>query len=345
MNPRTEATILFASAKAANLPVAGIPAAARAIATALELRPEARLTVAVPGGWFPDATTRAEIARLAPSAQWEATGLDASDTPLVLDGAALQRPPGELKYIAPERWPDHGDIPALRRAAKAIIRATGKSGDGIVSRHINRPISRAMTGVMLRHAWPRPWHATMIAAAIGLAMFAALLWGGEPGLLVGAALFQLASIVDGVDGEMARATRRSSDAGAMMDSLTDAATNLGFIGGVSFNLYVSRAETAGLAGAAGFIILATGTALLAWQSRCDGGAFTFDALKSRIGARPSRVRQWLVYMTMRDFYAFAAFVAIFAGFAQILMFAFATVAAGWFAVLCTMLVSTRILAR
>ncbi|MCP5397079.1 MAG: CDP-alcohol phosphatidyltransferase family protein [Sphingomonadaceae bacterium] len=304
----TPSLILFASEKAANYCVAGIPAAARAIAaTSGE-----SVLVAVPGGWQATELCLTEIQRLAPSAQWSAG--DSAGLPH-LDSPAFK------------------DIPALRQESRAIIKTTGKPGDGIVSRHINRPISQAMTSLVLKWPGARPWHATLAAAMIGMAMLAALLFGEATGLVIGAALFQLASIVDGVDGEMARATFRSSARGAMLDSVTDALTNLGFIGGVSYNIWASGNEQAGLAGTLGCAILALGSAILAIQSRRDGGNFTFDALKTRVNQRPSRIRQWLTWITMRDFYAFAAFLAILAGGGAILLHVFAVVATGWFMVL------------
>ena len=168
-------------------------------------------------------------------------------------------------------------------------------------------------------------------------MAIALFTGGAIGLIAGALLFQFASIVDGVDGETARATFRSSARGAMLDSMTDAATNLAFIAGVAFNLWTRGDETAGIAGLAGAALLAAGSALLALQSRRDGGDFTFDALKTRVRSRPSRLRQWLVWITMRDFYALAACIAILLGWSGILLFVFALVAAGWFTAVCAML--------
>jgi CDP-L-myo-inositol myo-inositolphosphotransferase len=329
-------SILFASEEAANYPVAGIPAAARAVACAVEAAESSEsVSIVVPGGWLPSSLCTKEAQRLAPSTQWSAvdTNIHANRW---ISGADLQHnATGKTAVTTNDQAAvQPADITDLQRQAGRIIASTGKSGDGIVSRHINRPISQAMSRLLLH--WPgiRPWHATLAAALIGAAMFAALLFGSEAGLLAGAVLFQLASIVDGVDGEIARATFRSSERGAMMDSVTDAATNLGFIGGVSYNLYAGGAPQAGLAGATGFIILALGSAILALQSRRAGGDFTFDGLKHEFRERPSRLKQWLIYITMRDFYAFAAFVAILAGGATYLLYVFAAVAAGWFAVLC-----------
>jgi 1L-myo-inositol 1-phosphate cytidylyltransferase / CDP-L-myo-inositol myo-inositolphosphotransferase len=330
--------LVFADGHAANRLVAGVPAAARAVAVAALSEGQSPVLVAVPGGWTPSPLCLAEARRLSPDAAWRAADADTIAAARWIGGASMQ-----CAVAAPVFASSLSDIiPADRRAlqaeARQIIRATGKPGDGIVSRTINRPISQAISRVALAIPGARPGHATLVAALLGVAMLAMLLWGGETGLLAGAVLFQLASIVDGVDGEMARATFRASDRGAMLDSLTDAATNLSFIAGVSYNVWAGGDGLAASAGVAGFAILAAGSALLARQSRRDGGAFSFDALKHRMRERPSRARQLLIWMTMRDFYAFAAFVAILAGGASLLLIAFAIVAAGWFATLCWMLV-------
>ncbi len=297
------------------------------------------VVIAVPGGWEPSSLCRSELERLAPGTVLHPTDSDIVEAAGWIGGAAVQSmTDDEMRNIA-DSWTDvvAADVAGLNQAAHRIVASTGKPGDGIVSRHLNRPISQAITRIVLRWPGARPWHATLAAGLVGLIMLACLLFGGAAGLLAGAALFQLASIIDGVDGEMARATFRSSARGAMMDSLTDAATNLGFVGGVSYNVYMNGDQSAGLAGALACLILANGSAMLGWQSRRDDANFTFDGLKHRFGARPSRIRQWLTWIAMRDFYAFAAFVMIMLGGATLLLYAFAIITAGWFAVLCAFL--------
>ncbi|MXO90867.1 CDP-alcohol phosphatidyltransferase family protein [Pontixanthobacter aquaemixtae] len=339
--------ILFESEAAANSLVAGIPAAARAARHASSLKDRAEesasIHIGVRGGWVPSALCEREVERLTAGLQWKAVDAAASDNAEWIPGVDLQCET-EGNCLEPSKHPGSSgadDIANLKIQARRIISSTGKPGDGVISRHINRPISQTISRSLLH--WPgiRPWHATMAAAIIGLGMFAALVFGGSAGLIVGAILFQTASIVDGADGEIARATFRTSARGAMMDSVTDAATNLGFVGGVSFNLYMAGQQHAGIAGAIGFALLTFGSALLAIQSRRDGGPFTFDALKTRFREKPSPLKQWLTYITMRDFYAFAAFLAILAGGATYLLFAFATIASGWFVVLCWTLAQTN----
>jgi len=117
-----------------------------------------------------------------------------------------------------------------------IVRATGKPGDGLVSRWLNRPISQRLTMIMLAIPGARPIHVTIANAALALIMFAVTLDGGERGLILGGILFQTASVLDGVDGEMARATFRTSKSGATLDSAVDIATNLLFVTALTIHL-------------------------------------------------------------------------------------------------------------
>ena len=64
---------------------------------------------------------------------------------------------------------------------------------------------------------------------------------------------------------------------------------------------------------------------------------TFNALKDRFSQRPSRLKQWLTWLTMRDFYALAGAVLIASGFAAFALYAFAVVAAGWLVVVLTVM--------
>lgn len=345
MNRMANPTLVFSSERAANLLVAGIPAAVRAIATAnvIDARfdPATQIDIAVPGGWRPSAHCLGEFERLLPTVSWHAVDALNTSPSVAIRGANLQSSVEEAVPFPVEvgPLPRAAEIALLRRSGRRIVAATAKAEDGVVSRLINRPISQAITRSLL--PWPniRPWHATLAAAAIGIAMFFALVTGGAFGLLLGAALYQCASIVDGVDGEIARATSRSSELGAKLDVANDIATNLAFLTGTSFNLYMSGDQSAGLAGGLATIVIALSWAILARQSRLPGGTFKFDAVKRHFEGSRFRGRKWLVWLAMRDFYAFAAFWAILAGAAAWLLYAFAAGSIVWLAIL------ARILAR
>jgi len=334
--------------------VAGLPAAARAVHAAAQAG-LIRCWVLIHGAQAPDALTRSEAQRLAGDMHLHWLSVEAE----------LERLPDEPTLFIPGEWlvsaesiramrdsgavEGHGmrlansaqnsgvlDLIGKPEAAasyavksRQIIAATVKPGDGIVSRYINRPISQAISRLLL--TWPgiRPIHGTWGTAAIAVVMTAALLSGTQTGLILGAILFQAASMFDGVDGEIARATFRTSPQGARLDSLIDAATNIAALSGVAINLHLRGESRAALAGAAGIVLLAIGLTVIGRRARNAREGMTFNAVKDHFAARPSIIMQWLTWLTMRDFFALAGAALIVAGFAVQTMYVLLVVAAGW----------------
>lgn len=319
---RIPIVIHFQDGRAAERLVAGVPAAARAVHEVVNAGfDDCRIyTVAK---WQPSAPTRAEIDRLAGPDSVRFDYLEhkecTEDGVLFVSGEELLDP----------EW--------------MILKATAKPGDGIVSRTFNRPISRFISWLLLKLPQIRPGHATLGTALIAFAMAGALLlYPSQGGLIAGAALFQAASIFDGVDGEIARATFRTSMRGALLDSLVDAATNFGFVAGVVQSLFRQGDQLGALFGLAGLGMLALGLCLIGLRAKRSGEPFTFNAIKDRMHATGSPVLRWLTWFTMRDFYALAAVVLITAGLVHAAVEAFAVVATGWLiVVLATSMLSLR----
>jgi CDP-L-myo-inositol myo-inositolphosphotransferase len=204
----------------------------------------------------------------------------------------------------------------LDAAARKIICATAKPGDGLVARHFNRPLSQVVSAQLLRWAWVRPGHATALTALAALAMLTCLLAIPNPaGLVAGAALFQLASVVDGIDGEIARAAHRSSRRGASLDSLVDAFTNCAFLAGAGFSFWVQGDDAAALAGAAAAAMQLAGLTILGRSAWRREGVVHFDSAKSAIAPSPGKggAGRLIKDLTSRDFYCFAFLLAAVAG--------------------------------
>ena len=95
-----------------------------------------------------------------------------------------------------------------------------KPQDGFVSRFLNRPISRCITRLLVRF----PIHPTAFTASIFVLPLVAgmfFLHGSYLSILMGAAIFQVFSILDGCDGEIARAKNLESKFGERLDNLCD----------------------------------------------------------------------------------------------------------------------------
>lgn len=327
------AAFRFASAMNADRLVAGVPAAARLARVLRSVAGDAPLVLVLPEGSALAPRTMAEIARLVPGMAVEvrasAEGLvipgetlpDAEALAAVLAGAApVPPPPADLRA-------------ALDAAGRAILRATSKSSDGIVSRRLNRPLSRAVSGHLLRLGGVRPGHATVLTALAALAMLACLIAVPSPaGLAAGAVLFQIASVIDGVDGEIARATFRSSKAGASLDSLVDALTNLAFLGAAGASFAMQGEGTAALVAAGACGVQAIGLAFLGSAAWRREGVLHFEGAKRARLAQQEQRRTLLDDIVGRDFYCFAFMLAALGGVLGIALGVFLAASLVWLAV-------------
>lgn len=346
--------VVFSSAATAEYRVAGVPAAARAAQAIAVLKKSGDIrdsAILAASEWTPSAEVIGESTRLAPDLRVDFAEQGCRGDVVRIRGerfvAAAARyidqprrdtilPALLLAMMTPGTAPadDMAGLSDLRRATREIMALTGKAGDGIVSRCVNRPISRAISGALLKIPGLTPTHASIGTAALAIAMTVALILGDGFGLIAGAVLFQAASIFDGVDGEMARATARTSPEGATLDSMIDAFTNLAFVTGVTVNLGLAGDLSGALAGAVALVTLATGLYLISARATAGGEPVNFDLVKKHLrrGGPPKPVTEWLIHLTMRDFFAAASALMILAGQAHLLLMLFAVGAAGWLAV-------------
>ncbi|MGC2626899.1 MAG: CDP-alcohol phosphatidyltransferase family protein [Candidatus Udaeobacter sp.] len=111
---------------------------------------------------------------------------------------------------------------------KHFLRHIGKSQDGMVAKFLNRPISRVITRLLLKlPITPNAW--TILTFALAPVAFVFLVRGDYAGFLAGTAIFQLINILDGCDGEIARAKYLDSERGRRLDAFCDFVANLIFV--------------------------------------------------------------------------------------------------------------------
>jgi len=128
---------------------------------------------------------------------------------------------------------ERGDIP---RCERWLLRGSGKSHDGLVSRCLNRPISRAVSRILLKTPMtPNVW--TLLITLFPVIGFLFLIRGDYTGFVVGAALFQVHSILDGCDGEIARAKYLDFEKGPGLDAFGDLISLLLFSLGLGVGLF------------------------------------------------------------------------------------------------------------
>lgn len=314
----TQLLVRFLDNAAANRRVAGVSAAGRWLAVAREAGfHDVAFATSDGGDWLP--ATRADFGHVSGTADVPPLNAAASTASHLreIDGRFLPSPE-RLAHgnRASSEAIDLDQPDAMRR----IIQATAKGSDGIVSRWLNRPVSQRISLALLTIApGIRPAQVTLIVAAVAVAMVLTLLTGGAAGLVWGSVLFHVASILDGVDGEIARATFRSSPAGAALDTRVDMLTNIGFFVAVSVALTRLYGGAQATVGGLAVLFALIGLGTTAWLLKKIDRPGSFDVVKLYYRERFPNGWQWLVTetlvsMTSRDFFAFAFAVVIVLGF-------------------------------
>lgn len=100
------------------------------------------------------------------------------------------------------------------------LRGASRGNDGAFSMAVVRPVSRRLTAVGLRHGWT-PNMVTVVSLLLGLAACGLIVGDHRASWIAAALLLQASLVVDCVDGEIARFTRRSSSIGAWLDAVSD----------------------------------------------------------------------------------------------------------------------------
>jgi phosphatidylglycerophosphate synthase len=154
---------------------------------------------------------------------------------LLIDGSLFTRPAPTVSTQLTADGAAVFDIStrsARLKASWVLLGRTVKPTDGWFARSFNRPISRIVSFILLSMGLAAG-HASVMTLIVGLLGAAIAARPGYLGLAVAGLLFQVASVLDGVDGEMARATLTESDAGARLDTIVDQITYVAFFIGVT----------------------------------------------------------------------------------------------------------------
>lgn len=153
------------------------------------------------------------------------------------DGIQILATRGEIGFfdIDDAFWQDVDTLPALRHAEKILFASCRKPTDGVVSRNLNRRISLWVTRQLVKTNLSAT-HVTGFTLLIGILSAFFVARGDYWNALAGATLFQLASILDGCDGEISKLKFTRSRLGQWLDTLCDNLTYLFFVVGVVVGL-------------------------------------------------------------------------------------------------------------
>lgn len=141
---------------------------------------------------------------------------------------AHRRPVGAVPLPDGCWWRDVDTPRDLSIARVRLRRSLAKPEDGPISRHLNRPVSTRVSMAMapLR---PNPDLVSLLVMLVGL--LSAWLLGAGMGV-VGGVLAQATSILDGVDGELARLQVRARPFGALLDGVLDRVVDAALLAGL-----------------------------------------------------------------------------------------------------------------
>lgn len=129
-----------------------------------------------------------------------------------------------------------------------------KPGDGLISRYLNGPISTRLSITIYRSGFKiEPLTISLISVVLGLS--ASLLLAMKE-FILGGALVQLASVIDGVDGELSELYRKTTLWGAYADSFLEHISEIAIVAGLALSLPIIDSFTLLL------IVLATANVIL-----------------------------------------------------------------------------------
>ncbi len=158
------------------------------------------------------------------------------------------------------------------------------SYDGLVSRHLNRRISRPIARG-LAHTPATPNMVTVVSLATAVASLATFVLGYP---IAGGLLAQASSILDGVDGDLARATGTGSKFGAFFDAVVDRYSDSLVLLGLT--IWAASGTDSALPWIAGFAALAGSFAVTYTRARVDESQRTmFDRGITSLASRDVRL--------------------------------------------------------
>lgn len=200
------------------------------------------------------------------------------------------------------------DRVSAARAKEMLLRSLRKPIDGLVSRTLNRPVSLALSSVLVETPITPNQLSTfcflLAMVAAGLMATGHFVWG--------TLVMHLSSVLDGCDGEVARLKYESSRLGGWLDTVFDDVSNNVFSMCAGFGLY--RAHGGDPIGTTLLVLAATGFAMgastivaayrrLVQTGTADTGSLDWSGGDQSVPWRRF-VTTWLAPLVKRDAYLF-----------------------------------------
>jgi phosphatidylglycerophosphate synthase len=124
---------------------------------------------------------------------------------------------------------------SLRCAERQLVWSLRKAADGLAAKALNRHVSLPITRALCRTPI-HPNHVTIAALMFALIGASLIATGGYLAGLAGMLAVELGSIIDGVDGELARLRFQFSRTGQWLDTMVDDVANCAYVSGITVSL-------------------------------------------------------------------------------------------------------------
>ncbi len=227
---------------------------------------------------------------------------------------------------------------AEKEATRLLLATARKPQDGFIAKHINRPISLFFSQRLIRLG-ASPNLLSFINFLVGLVgAWLAAVGSGYWSFFLAGLCFELASIFDGCDGEVARLTYTASDKGAQSDVILDASSYVIFFSCLDLGLYRLKQDGSYLTLMVIFLLSAAWYYYnLARYTRSSGIGKKIFLVAKEIEARPEKEKKLsfidkvaarLAFAVRRDFFATLVFVLLALKQASVLVY---IISFGWLA--------------
>ncbi len=174
-------------------------------------------------------------------------------------------------------WEDIDTEDELRSASRKLRQSLPGSDDGLIAKYLNRRLSVPISMIAIKTRLT-PNMVSVLALLIAVFAGVAFAFGN---IVAGAIAAQVASIVDGSDGEVARARFMSSKRGGLVDSVFDRVADGFILGGAGYHVLTGSPASWEFAGVLMAVAIAPMSMILKdrfqlatgrkWQSELDDG--------------------------------------------------------------------------
>ncbi len=136
-------------------------------------------------------------------------------------------------------WSKLTDRRSAKKAQWGLLKYLQFRPGGLVAKYLNRPVSIRMSRILVNFSFVTPNFVTVADFFLGLIAVALFFFPGWEWAVAAGITIHLNSIIDGVDGEIARMRHQGSALGAWLDSICDETLGALIYLGIGYHLYVT----------------------------------------------------------------------------------------------------------